>query len=166
MPSSPQLPPSRRASPTHSSPGGELSVSGRVESAFLSNVDSAHFSQLHSVVFFLLYCLLLFLFFCSSSVSFLLLRNSIRLPRSIYICLYSRFYIARPDGQLQAVWPVIPPHSPAIMWKASERLMETISHYASFPATGVSLRQMVQFGDRPSTGRLFLFFIFIFIRKN
>lgn len=32
--------------------------------------------------------------------------------------------------------------------------METIKHYASFPATGVSLRQMVQFGDRPSTGML------------
>lgn len=38
------------------------------------------------------------------------------------------------------------------MWKPSERLMDTIRHYASFPATGVSLRQMVQFGDRPSTG--------------
>lgn len=37
-------------------------------------------------------------------------------------------------------------------WRASERLMETIHHYASFPATGVSLRQMVQFGDKPSTG--------------
>ncbi|KAF7713512.1 PDK/BCKDK protein kinase family protein [Penicillium ucsense] len=41
------------------------------------------------------------------------------------------------------------------MWKPSESLMETIRHYASFPATGVSLRQMVQFGDRPSTGTLF-----------
>ena len=30
--------------------------------------------------------------------------------------------------------------------------METIKHYSSFPATGVSLRQMVQFGERPSTG--------------
>ena len=38
------------------------------------------------------------------------------------------------------------------MWKPSQRLMDTIRHYASFPATGVSLRQMVQFGDRPSTG--------------
>lgn len=38
-------------------------------------------------------------------------------------------------------------------WK-SERLMETIRHYANFPATGVSLRQMVQFGQRPSTGLL------------
>ncbi|KAF2404910.1 pyruvate dehydrogenase kinase, variant [Trichodelitschia bisporula] len=37
-------------------------------------------------------------------------------------------------------------------WRASERLMETIAHYANFPATGVSLRQMVQFGERPSTG--------------
>lgn len=42
--------------------------------------------------------------------------------------------------------------APDTMWKASERLMDTIRHYASFPATGVSLRQMVQFGDRPSTG--------------
>lgn len=30
--------------------------------------------------------------------------------------------------------------------------MDTIRHYASFPATGVSLRQMVQFGEKPSTG--------------
>jgi pyruvate dehydrogenase kinase 2/3/4 len=51
----------------------------------------------------------------------------------------------------QAVWPVFEDD----MWKPSERLMETIRHYASFPATGVSLRQMVQFGDRPSTGTLF-----------
>ncbi|KAI9834879.1 MAG: hypothetical protein M1819_002787 [Sarea resinae] len=40
-------------------------------------------------------------------------------------------------------------------WKASERLMETIKHYSSFPATGVSLRQLVQFGERPSAGTLF-----------
>ena len=38
-------------------------------------------------------------------------------------------------------------------WKASEMLMDTIKHWAGFPATGVSLRQMVQFGERPSTGR-------------
>lgn len=37
-------------------------------------------------------------------------------------------------------------------WKASPRLMDTIKHYASFPATGVSLRQMVQFGKDPSVG--------------
>ncbi|MCJ1304526.1 hypothetical protein MMC08_007339 [Hypocenomyce scalaris] len=37
-------------------------------------------------------------------------------------------------------------------WKKSEALMETIKHYSSFPATGVSLRQMVQFGERPSIG--------------
>lgn len=37
-------------------------------------------------------------------------------------------------------------------WKKSERLMDTIKHYSGFPATGVSLRQMVQFGERPSTG--------------
>lgn len=41
---------------------------------------------------------------------------------------------------------------PAMAWRASERLMDTIRHYAKFPATGVSLRQMVQFGDKPSTG--------------
>ncbi|KAI5862379.1 mitochondrial branched-chain alpha-ketoacid dehydrogenase kinase-domain-containing protein [Durotheca rogersii] len=40
-------------------------------------------------------------------------------------------------------------------WKASERLMDTIRHYSKFPATGVSLRQMVQFGERPSIGTLF-----------
>lgn len=33
--------------------------------------------------------------------------------------------------------------------------METIKHYSNFPATGVSLRQMVQFGEKPSTGTLF-----------
>lgn len=37
-------------------------------------------------------------------------------------------------------------------WKASAKLMDTIGHYANFPATGVSLRQMVQFGEKPSTG--------------
>lgn len=31
--------------------------------------------------------------------------------------------------------------------------MDTIRHYANFPATGVSLRQMVQFGQRPSVGK-------------
>ncbi|TKA69902.1 hypothetical protein B0A49_06117, partial [Cryomyces minteri] len=40
-------------------------------------------------------------------------------------------------------------------WKQSEMLMDTIKHYSKFPATGVSLRQMVQFGERPSTGTLF-----------
>jgi pyruvate dehydrogenase kinase 2/3/4 len=37
-------------------------------------------------------------------------------------------------------------------WKVSAELMETIRHYSKFPATGVSLRQMVQFGERPSPG--------------
>lgn len=32
------------------------------------------------------------------------------------------------------------------------QLMETIKHYSNFPATGVSLRQMVQFGSNPSIG--------------
>ncbi|EGP91386.1 unnamed protein product [Zymoseptoria tritici ST99CH_1A5] len=40
-------------------------------------------------------------------------------------------------------------------WKKSTQLMETIKHYSNFPATGVSLRQMVQFGSNPSTGTLF-----------
>ncbi|MCJ1243944.1 hypothetical protein MMC30_001141 [Trapelia coarctata] len=40
-------------------------------------------------------------------------------------------------------------------WKKTDKLMETIKHYSSFPATGVSLRQMVQFGERPSAGTLF-----------
>jgi len=37
-------------------------------------------------------------------------------------------------------------------WKKSEKLVDNIKHYSGFPATGVSLRQMVQFGERPSTG--------------
>ncbi len=37
-------------------------------------------------------------------------------------------------------------------WKKSEKLVDTIKHYSGFPATGVSLRQMVQFGERPGTG--------------
>ncbi len=31
--------------------------------------------------------------------------------------------------------------------------MGNIGHYASFPPTGVSLRQMVQFGEKPSVGK-------------
>lgn len=54
-------------------------------------------------------------------------------------------------------WPRLsrlPAHrpSPIMSWRAGEKLMDTIRHYASFPATGVSLRQMVQFGEKPSTG--------------
>ncbi len=37
-------------------------------------------------------------------------------------------------------------------WRRSEKLVDAIKHYNDFPATGVSLRQMVQFGERPSTG--------------
>ncbi len=40
-------------------------------------------------------------------------------------------------------------------WKLSPGLASQISHYAQFPATGVSLRQMVQFGQQPSAGTLF-----------
>lgn len=32
-------------------------------------------------------------------------------------------------------------------------LQDSISHFAKFPATGVSLRQMVQFGEKPSIGK-------------
>lgn len=39
-------------------------------------------------------------------------------------------------------------------WKPSEQLLGRISHYASFPPTGVSLRQMVQFGEKPSVGEM------------
>jgi len=39
-------------------------------------------------------------------------------------------------------------------WKATDKLMDSIRHYANFPATGVSLRQMVQFGERPSQGKM------------
>ena len=41
-------------------------------------------------------------------------------------------------------------------WKKSDKLMDTIKHYSGFPATGVSLRQMVQFGESPSTGVLYI----------
>lgn len=40
-------------------------------------------------------------------------------------------------------------------WKLTEELTKKIYHYATFPATGVSLRQMVQFGVAPSAGTLF-----------
>ncbi|KAK9462675.1 pyruvate dehydrogenase kinase [Lipomyces oligophaga] len=40
-------------------------------------------------------------------------------------------------------------------WRLTENLAEKITHYSSFPATGVSLRQMVQFGQRPNAGTLF-----------
>ncbi|EPS45056.1 hypothetical protein H072_957 [Dactylellina haptotyla CBS 200.50] len=40
-------------------------------------------------------------------------------------------------------------------WKMSRSLLDQISHYSRFPATPVSLRQMVQFGQNPSPGTLF-----------
>ncbi|ANB12606.1 protein kinase PKP1 [Sugiyamaella lignohabitans] len=40
-------------------------------------------------------------------------------------------------------------------WRLTPEMVKKISHYAQFPATGVSLRQMVQFGDNPSAGNLF-----------
>lgn len=42
-----------------------------------------------------------------------------------------------------------------MLFHQSTQLMDTIQHYSSFPATGVSLRQMVQFGQNVSTGTLF-----------
>lgn len=41
------------------------------------------------------------------------------------------------------------------MWKMSDALRHQIYKYAKLPQTGVSLRQMVQFGPRPSQGTLF-----------
>lgn len=41
------------------------------------------------------------------------------------------------------------------MWKMSDALRQQIYKYAKLPQTGVSLRQMVQFGPRPSKGSLF-----------
>jgi hypothetical protein len=38
------------------------------------------------------------------------------------------------------------------MCEPEAQLMDTIKHYSNFPATGVSLRQMVQFGSNPSVG--------------
>jgi pyruvate dehydrogenase kinase 2/3/4 len=40
-------------------------------------------------------------------------------------------------------------------WKMSDALRHQIYKYAKLPQTGVSLRQMVQFGPRPSQGTLF-----------
>lgn len=40
-------------------------------------------------------------------------------------------------------------------WKLTPELAKKIGHYAEFPASGVSLRQMVQFGGNPSDGTLF-----------
>lgn len=40
-------------------------------------------------------------------------------------------------------------------WHLTPELESKIAHYAQFPATGVSLRQMVQFGGCPSDGTLF-----------
>lgn len=40
-------------------------------------------------------------------------------------------------------------------WKLSDALRHQIYKYAKLPQTGVSLRQMVQFGPRPSQGSLF-----------
>jgi len=41
-----------------------------------------------------------------------------------------------------------------MVFKISTELYSKIAHYASFPQTGVSLRQMVQFGQNPSQGTL------------
>ncbi|KAI8145966.1 mitochondrial branched-chain alpha-ketoacid dehydrogenase kinase-domain-containing protein [Fennellomyces sp. T-0311] len=41
------------------------------------------------------------------------------------------------------------------MFEITPQLFEKIRHFARFPQTGVSLRQMVMFGQRPSAGTLF-----------
>jgi hypothetical protein len=46
----------------------------------------------------------------------------------------------------------IRPPADKMSWRKTDKLMDTIKHYSGFPATGVSLRQMVQFGESPSTG--------------
>ncbi|CAH1755918.1 6000_t:CDS:2 [Entrophospora sp. SA101] len=40
-------------------------------------------------------------------------------------------------------------------YRITPKLQEKINHYAKFPQTGVSLRQMVMFGQNPSQGTLF-----------
>lgn len=40
-------------------------------------------------------------------------------------------------------------------WRITDELKKKIYHFARYPATGVSLRQMVQFGSQPSAGTLF-----------
>lgn len=40
-------------------------------------------------------------------------------------------------------------------WRLTEELSKKITYYSQFPSTGVSLRQMVQFGSDPSDGTLF-----------
>ncbi|KAG0068729.1 hypothetical protein BGZ89_004148 [Linnemannia elongata] len=41
------------------------------------------------------------------------------------------------------------------MYRISPQLSEKIKHFATFPQTGVSLRQMVMFGQNPTQGTLF-----------
>merc|ERR1711939_256763 len=57
------------------------------------------------------------------------------------------------------VQPTAPPQrrrrfSTTAATRISGELMKQIQHYASFPQTGVSLRQMVMFGQNPSQGTL------------
>ncbi|ODV64515.1 PDK/BCKDK family protein kinase [Ascoidea rubescens DSM 1968] len=40
-------------------------------------------------------------------------------------------------------------------WKLNKKVLEDIHHYARFQPSGISLRQMVQFGHNPSQGSLF-----------
>ncbi|ODQ67882.1 pyruvate dehydrogenase kinase [Nadsonia fulvescens var. elongata DSM 6958] len=42
-----------------------------------------------------------------------------------------------------------------MVWQMSKELTRSICRYSEFPATGISLRQMVQFGSNPSAGTLF-----------
>merc|ERR1711939_506440 len=45
-------------------------------------------------------------------------------------------------------------HCAVMVFQFTETLRRQIAHYATFPQTGVSLRQMVQFGQNPSQGTL------------
>lgn len=54
--------------------------------------------------------------------------------------------------RLRPLWAVGYP--PIAIFEADCERQDRITHFAKFPATGVSLRQMVQFGEKPSIGEL------------
>lgn len=39
-------------------------------------------------------------------------------------------------------------------YKMSSKTWSSVAHFASFPQTGISLRQMVQFGRNPNPGTI------------
>jgi pyruvate dehydrogenase kinase 2/3/4 len=40
------------------------------------------------------------------------------------------------------------------VYKMSQKTWSSVAHFASFPQTGISLRQMVQFGRNPNPGTI------------